>query len=144
MREILFRGKRVDNGEWATGYYVQANCHWHKHGIHKDWLVESAAANGGWFVVHNRSAVVPKTVGQYTGIKDKNGRRIFDGDIVRITERGRSANGMVAFKNDYPGGWLVVHNDASCSLPMRTCVEVIGNIYDNPELLEVGNGTQTH
>ena len=63
MREILFRGKRCDNAEWVQGYYIRADHHWHKHGIHKDWITLGASANGGWFVLHNKYAVKAETVG---------------------------------------------------------------------------------
>ena len=74
MREILFRGKRCDNGEWVQGYYIRADHHWHKKGIHKDWIALGAAANGGWFALHKKYAVKTETVGQFTGLTDKNGK----------------------------------------------------------------------
>ena len=82
MREILFRGKRCDNGEWVQGYYIRAEYHWHNHGIHKDWIICGASANGGWFVLHNKYAVKAETVGQFTGLTAK-GKKIFEGDIIK-------------------------------------------------------------
>lgn len=125
MREILFRGKRKDNGAWVEGYYIETlrynNLHWIWNG-------------------KEHIEIDPETVGQYTGLKDKNDKRIFEGDIVRIEERGRVAEGgIIVFRNSCPGGWIVTDKteEASCSLAWRSCVEVIGNIHDNPELLEV-------
>ena len=137
MREILFQGKRVDNGEWTYGYYVKADYHWHKHGIHKDWIICGAGANGGWFVLHEKHAVIPSTIGQYTGKVVKTGK-VFDGDI------GKSIDGIflvcwddekAAFVmrfNEYPYETLYLEE-------MWDDAEIIGNIHDNPELLGGNN-----
>ena len=144
MREILFRGNRIDNGEWTLGYYVEAKRRWHKHGIHQEWIVCSAAANGGWFALHEKHAVKSDTIGQYTGLTDKNGRKIFEGDIVDCWSEGVNAKGTVQQRKD--GLWIIypawqkiimwgLYPDEYC----HTTVEVMGNIHDNPELLEESN-----
>ena len=141
MREILFRGKRCDNGEWVQGFYVRADHHWHKNGIHKDWIALGASANGGWFALHNKYAVKAETVGQYTGLTDKNGKKIFEGDIVRCISMTDMANMVVIFED---GEFRMVlcekYKDyiPGCGFYAIRCFdkEIIGNIHDNPELLE--------
>jgi uncharacterized phage protein (TIGR01671 family) len=146
MREILFRGKRCDNGEWVQGFYVRADHHWHKNGIHKDWIALGASANGGWFALHNKYAVKAETVGQFTGLTDKNGKKIFEGDIVRVCLDPEICIGDVIWDNEI-ASYNIPFNNGKCVLPIdifiaknkvgdKVWIEVIGNIHDNPELLE--------
>jgi uncharacterized phage protein (TIGR01671 family) len=124
MREILFRGKRLDNGEWVTGYLEYF---YSKAGTRKLHCFISVWGE----TLHT---VDPATVGQYTGLM-ANGKRIFEGDIVRRGNR----NGYVSFGN----GCFNVKDSASENHPaidvvmLEHDVVVIGNIHDNPELLEV-------
>ena len=120
MREILFRGKRKDNGEWSYG---SLQCF-------KGYSIFDTIWKN--FVVVNS-----KTVGQYTGLKDKNGMRIFEGDIVKTVE------GPFKVVCEHGAFWLydelLLSNDHLDFLGsyISSAIEVIGNIYDNPELLEV-------
>lgn len=134
MREILFRGKVCDKQkklygkEWAYGYLYMINS---KPNIKAD---EKFAVN---------YEVIPETVGQYTGLTDKNGKKIFEGDVVKghISEYAVSPNriGKVRWG---AFGWIIEFNAPEHKIPrVGMCsfadIEVIGNIYDNPELLEV-------
>ncbi len=134
MREILFRGKRVDNGEWIEGFYANSG---DSHFI----LID----NGFAFGYVKMKEAHPETVGEYTGLKDKNGKRIFEGDIVRYRpeywcEPQQSVVEYCADKWNYPAFDLKDHNyeanGLQCAHEEGGC-EVIGNIHDNPELLEV-------
>ncbi|MDE6148586.1 MAG: YopX family protein [Ruminococcus sp.] len=129
MREILFRGKRSDNGEWIEGYYIN---------IAK---VNPFIATGRLTIQRNvfepeMQTVVPETVGQYTGLTDKNGVKIFEGDIV-IGKKGYARNPYYLIRSQR---FAVKHEkgfyEGLCDTDYYE-FEVIGNIYDNPDLLEV-------
>ena len=134
MREILFRGKRVDNGEWIEGYFAQS-------GDRTFIIIDNDFAVG--YV--KMKEVVPETVGQYTGLTDKKGKKIFEGDIVKepdVIHEGRiQIKGDISqIMNLYGCLCVVTNNHVKNFLGSGFHkVEVIGNIYDNPELLE-GNG----
>ncbi len=130
MREILFRGKRTDNGEWVYGYYVH---------------IGPVSCQRAYIIPEYASAlyvneVDQPTVGQYTGLKDKNGNKIFEGDVAKVLQGKDKDIAYVGFENGafmlYPKTgniyertlWEYWYNDWD--------VEVIGNITDNPESLE--------
>ena len=135
MREILFRGKQADNEKWVIGYLSS------KHTItittpcgHMDEIV-----------------ICADTVGQFTGLTDKNGKRIFEGDILHIAKIADGIGGYYQPPFDYPVNvvvkwdlcawmWETLCEDKRyISFPDAWChyeCEIIGNIYDNPELLE--------
>lgn len=121
MREILFRGKCFENGEWLYGYLSS------KHTI----SVESPIGNIDEVVID------PTTVGQYTGLTDMNGVKIFEGDILKDTWDGEEIIACVEYRANY-FGVLYQHNVSNAWSPVLVGNSfypiVIGNIYDNPEL----------
>ena len=124
MREILFHGKRTDNGEWVEG------------SSSTEYLKEC----GGVMISPRADTcyrVDPETVGQYTGLKDKNGVRIFEGDIVRY---GDTIHQVVFEQRNTTAYFGLVYSKIE-TMPFGHYqdlkqIEVIGNIHDNPELLE--------
>ena len=147
MREILFRGKRIYNGEWVYGYYCP--CVFGSFPAEPAIIDADELKKGRWAPVR----VIPETVGQYTGLTDKNGKKIFEGDIVKLTDKsfGYKWKAVVEFGNpngNYTWGWQLkpigkaknVNTDILCWIEMEEAgayCEVIGTIYDNSELLEV-------
>ena len=128
MREILFRGKRVDNGEWTEGDLIQSRGKTYIHPKANSFGVSETGLSK-LIVLHE---VIPETVGEYTGLTDKNGKKIFEGDIIRSnSERGyiEYYPNDCAFDvvDDHGFYWLISE---------MSNIEVIGNIHDNPELLE--------
>lgn len=136
MREILFRGKRKDNGEWIYGYYFQKQNLYTKDGL----PISHAISDLPPFC----EEIIPETVGQYTGLTDKNGKKIFEGDFIKHFNKFD--------KPDEYEIYQVKFNERTCSFEGRLhekwsaqlCnylgkhYEVIGNIHDNPELLKGG------
>lgn len=135
MREMLFRGKRIDDGKWVYGFY----CHYddiEDNGKDDcDYIVKKH--NGEYFPFVK---VIPETVGQYTGLTDKNGKKIFEGDIVKFYEHYSTYwdIGYILYKNEKAKFLYYTPNSSMVGYSIdNTCIfEVIGNIYDNPELLE--------
>ena len=142
MREILFRGKRLDNGDWVEGYLCE----------HEPPLVgiiseKDEPEASKWFIVRTGFAdwnmprpvelveVDPSTVGQYTGLKDKNGDRIFEWDIVQA--HFRTNHSKQIFRVTFDDG-MFIFNNGYVKLPVRGIyrIKVIGNVHDNPEFMK--------
>lgn len=138
MREILFIAKRKDNGEWVEGYYL--NVAKINHFICTGKIKLDGVVKG--IIAPEMYAIDPDTLCQYTGLKDKNGRKIWENDIVQAWSEGSNAIGKVIRRVDglyimYPAYqkkefWGLYPNKNG-----KTTVEVIGNIFDNEELFEV-------
>ena len=133
MRKILFRGRTKD-GKWCYGDYVHAIRFNGVRGFHNDWIIPGVYGNGGWISMRGKDAVEGDTVGQYTGLTDKSGVKIFEGDIVDVNNTLLSGRFWVEY--GLSGAFIVKDkDDRRYFLGGCNCV-VAGNIYDNPELLE--------
>ena len=133
-RKILFRGKRVDNGKWIEGYLV----------VNKDgtcWIKDTD------YQVNNDKndliphEVIPETIGQFTGLTDKNGFKIFEGDIVRYYQpySQKWEEHIVLWDVNWASFGLFEQGSAYCKESdwvKIQHIEILGNIHDNPELLK--------
>ena len=146
MREILFRAKRMSDGEWVDG------------SLFIDEKKEKHEILIGYVNYRVSREVDPNTVGQFTGLTDKNGKKIFDGDIIRSSNGRQSAVSVVkygAYKPDMVfdmfrdfigcqpkqpmyGLFAQSNKETVCLFDSPHLIEVIGNIHDNPELLYGG------
>ena len=145
MREILFKAKRIDNGEWVEGYIVKCPCAV-QIGNGSCWYINVPPVdpddNGGHYNVD------PETVCQYTGLTDSNDMKVFEGDILKFTDKfnGYEWIGRMEFGNPnagYTWGWQLVHLsgekpniDTLLWFDMEESgaySEVIGNIHDKEE-----------
>ena len=150
MRETLFRGKRTDNNKWIEGGYCYCNNksyivittryipdtrdwdeadYYEKHPVYKPMFIE----------------VIPETVGQFTGLYDRNDKKIFEGDVVKTVTFGFDCEKFITevkfgARSGVQGFYLA--NGRSMfyfgqkDISVMDDTEVIGNIYDNPELLK--------
>ena len=127
MREILFRGKRIDNGEWVQGY----PCRYGWIGKEKDYIIPDYAS------ALYTAEIDPETIGQYTGIVDKYGMKIFEGDIVWSDYN--NGKGKVEWDNDM-AKFIITFSTFTIDFDniYGDELDVIGNVYDNPELLKGG------
>ncbi len=140
MREILFRGKRIEDGQWVEGHYHFAN-----------WYLPPSMeiVDRTHYILQighgDADNIDPETVGQFTGLTDKNGKKIFEGDICRFREWNKGEMcwiGKVHFEHQQ----FMISGvpNKECETMFELCmsrfipenIEVIGNIHDNPELLE--------
>lgn len=125
MREILFRGKRVDNGEWVQGY----SCRYGWIGKEKDYIIPDYAST------LYAAEVDPETVGQYTGLTDKNGNKIFEGDIV--WDNCEEERGVVQWYNDM-AKFIITYSTFTVDFDnvYGEELQIVGNVYDNAELIK--------
>ena len=125
MREILFRGKQIyDDGEWIIGHYA---C---RYGTHYIYFPKTNPYS------FDHEFIIPETVGQYTGLTDKNGTKVFEGDIVKVSYTGGFEIGTISWSNLNFRFCFNTPEGFSYGFNVSDEFEVIGNIHDNPELIE--------
>lgn len=147
MREILFRAKRIDNGEWVKGYLWR--------GVDHAYIIPETVGVGYDDKTHFLSAyaieIAPQTICQFTGLYDKNHKRIWEKDIVDGHEkRGTAFRYSLVIWNECMARFDVRAMDCNFPITLDECsddisvngldYQVIANAFDNPELLEVRNG----
>lgn len=151
MREILFKAKRLDNGEWVEGNLVQSE------DVDDDFKVIIIPLKESWMYTEEYSndigfegwyKVDPTTLCQYTGLTDKNGKRIWENDIVECNKRKEECElYKIVWRNEYADfGVVPISNTCTGQYPIGFSYgktlhgrdyKSVGNIFDNPELLEV-------
>ena len=133
MRDILFRGKTVDNGGWVEGNLIHRKLANGK----SDYLIESCD-----FHEYRQWEVIPESVGQFIGLPNKNGVKIFDGDVLENEDGDEVCHTLIFWddticgfsdKRDFDGDSFTIHNGDM--LWVLDC-EVIGNIFDSPDLIK--------
>lgn len=140
MREILFKAKREDNGKWVEGYYQKG----YDLLGNEEYLIFHADSYNVW----EYAEIVPETLCQFTGLCDKNGKKIWENDIcdrkekypevVKMTNGEWTLDYSYAIGRDYGNGYY----NLGFYVNERKCVEVIGNIFDQPELLQEESNEQ--
>lgn len=155
MNEIKFRGKRVDNGKWVYGDLIHE-----KYGtcikyVETEYPKGNGAPERKLIFKRHKTTVIPATIGQYTGLRDKNGKEIYEGDICRVSSDTFYSNSYATLEES----WELIMQVVFCNyafifrclqdkhleiLLAETLwedfeIEIVGNIYENPELLEVKN-----
>lgn len=142
MRDYIFRGKCVNADKYVEGCLIHQNGYYlilqdesRLHPLDVLYIDEFGCIDG------RATPVVPESVGQYTGMKDKNGKKIFEGDIVDCWSDGVRAKGTVQQRKDglwiiYPAWQKYIMWGLCPDEYSNTTVEVIGNEFENADLLE--------
>ena len=139
MREIKFRGKRLDNGEWLYGNLVELRNPFNPNDASACFIMPKEVNIAAPDSIAEQDVVDPDTVGQFTGLLDKNGKEIYEGDIIseRLKGHRKYQDAYQVVFVDYQ--WCGKNGYGSCtSLSLFEefhDIKVIGNIHDNPELL---------
>lgn len=141
MREILFRGKRSDNGEWVVGFHF-CMVHDDNRHVHHFIIPLGTDLSLGRTIEKIQVEVDQETVCEYTGFADKYGRKIFEGDVIRYTNELIGTKEVLYIKyNEFYGSFCRILKSEiglqylSIGKGIASSCEVVGNIFDNPELL---------
>ena len=131
IRSIIFRGKRIDDGEWVEGLYV-------RRGSKDNYIFTNKLLRFGCNLAYEDYRVIPETVGQYTGMDDRNGRKIFEGDIVEYS----GTHHQVVFEKRCGNAYFgIVMSEIETwgfsNVAPANRMEVLGNIHDNPNLCRI-------
>lgn len=138
MREIKFRGKRIDTGEWVYGYVLENEF---KSFIIREELIRTPSTvnePSGFETDISYYKVIPETVGQYTGIKDKNVKEIYDGDIIKFFTNFEGECIEKVFWYNEEAAFYHTYSDRPCKRfwsDNKIKIEIIGNIYKNEAIL---------
>lgn len=146
MRELLYRGKRIDNGEWVYGYVARFRNV--RNQVYTA-IIQICDDETKECNIQDLVPVLDETICEYTGLTDKNGNKIFEGDIIKVVTEDTHEErfievGIGEFTDDgsgdlFIGAYLKYDGFTVSAGQIKECgsngVEIIGNIYDNPELL---------
>lgn len=152
MREIKFRGKNLNTKDWVYGDLLQWNDGETAIGVHGQFIDDGYHFNENY---DKTPYVDETTVGQYTGLKDKNGKEIYEGDIISVNGKYPK---LIRYIDEWASYCLANLTDLDCDLKTRywhqvsPCwwtdykreIKVIGNVYDNPELLKGGEKNESN
>lgn len=142
MREIKFRAKRIDNNKWAYGGLVQADDYCIIDQQNELYVEREYNFRGDTHFFQLSGVMCDKTtIGQFTCLKDKSGKEIYEGDILNNGRRN-----YAVYWNSERGAWWLKNKDLIYTTPLGfLSIEqfVIGSVYDNPELLKGGNDDHT-
>lgn len=141
MREIIFKAKRIDNGEWVQGYLLKK---YYQESPHDRFAIQYKTKGDEyeWTPKYMAVEIDESTLCQYTGLTDKNGNKIWENDVVERVDR---RNGLYVFREQPKMNCKVVWTDRHGYDTIPSCgyfdiknaleCEVIGNVFDNPELI---------